>query len=40
MSYGAWWCLLRIAYQGLEWSPARVDACLPGPTRTEGNGAS
>jgi hypothetical protein len=23
MSYCAWWCLLRIAYQGLERSPSR-----------------
>ena len=35
-----WWCLLRLAYQGLERSPSRVDARLPRPTRTEGNWAS
>jgi hypothetical protein len=35
-----WWCLLRIACQELERSPARVDARLPRPTRTEGSWAS
>jgi hypothetical protein len=40
MSYCAWWCLLRIAYQRLERSPSRVDARLPRLTRTEGNWGS
>ena len=40
MSSCAWWCLRRIADQGLERSPSRVDARLPRPTHTEGNWSS
>jgi hypothetical protein len=35
-----WWCLLPIACQGLERSPARVDARLPCQTRMKGSRAS